>query len=58
MVYHKIINHKKEKCTYLKTKIDDSMNGNAVIFYEAIKSIESYVLKGNQLKFYYTLFTF
>lgn len=38
---------------YAATEIDDSMNGNAVLFYEAIKSIESYILEGDQLKFYY-----
>lgn len=35
------------------TEIDDSMNGNAELFYEAIRTIESYEVDDSQLKFYY-----
>lgn len=35
------------------TEIDDSMNGNATLFYDAIRSIESYTHEGDELKFFY-----
>ncbi len=38
---------------HVLTKIDDSINGNAHLFYEAIESIEFYDLDGDQLKFFY-----
>jgi hypothetical protein len=35
------------------TYIDDSMNGNAKLFYDAIRLIESYAVENNELKFFY-----
>ncbi|MDR0667998.1 MAG: hypothetical protein LBF90_05205 [Prevotellaceae bacterium] len=42
-----------EKMFSIDTKVDDSMSGNVVLFYEAIKTTDSYKHENAELKFFY-----
>lgn len=35
------------------TKVDDTMNGNVLLFYDAVLSIQSYTYEKDDLKFFY-----
>jgi hypothetical protein len=37
-----------------RTKIGDSTIGNAVLFYEALETVDSYLLGNDELRFYYS----
>jgi hypothetical protein len=42
-----------EKIFSVRTLVEDSMNGNVGLFYEAISLVNSYVIESTELKFFY-----